>query len=411
MENHVVHKSNDLVEAKFKLPLIEQRILAICVSKINPTKSKMENPYRFNLQEYCELAGCSLENMHKELKGALKNLQTRVLEKYDPDIGRTRFFSWTRKIDVWDSQSYDVYFHEEIEADLLAKTKYTEYLLKSAFNLGSKYSLRLYELAKQKRGLSKAPMMSVEKLRTWLGIDEDTYSEYRDFKKRCLKPALEDINENTDLNIDVNEFRKDRKVDLLELIITDSKPKPVKLKSLKKQEATKPSDDPTLFDLLGPQDELNNVIEALMPLGIRPAEAIKLAQEFGAEKVIEVHGAMGSQPIKEGANLAGVLINKLRDAKVIKESIQKKVIVEKKKSVSIEANRTWWNDNYRELLADPFWHQDRPLFVKNSPFRVENDNFCMVGLEVVQFNRPDFQEFILGKVKQFEDKLNERIRK
>jgi hypothetical protein len=83
---------------------------------------------------------------------------------------------------------------------------------------------------------------------------------------------------------------------------------------------------------------------------------------------------------------------------------------------SIEANRQWWNANYRALLLEPFWEAERPLCSKNRPSSVETGPYCQFGdpwggAESVNFGRPDFQEYILSKVKQFREKLDERTRK
>ena len=403
MENHVVHKSNDLVEAKFKLPLIEQRILAICISKINPTKMRLENPYRFNFQEYCDLAGCSLENMEDELRAAVRNLKSRVLEKRDDVRKKTRFYSWTSKIDVWDAMSFDLYFDDELEVDLLAKVRYTSYLLKSAFNLNSKYSLRLYEIAKEKRGLTHPPKFAVDHLRILLGVEEGEYSRYQNFKARCLTPAIIEVNENTDLHLAINEFRQARQVYMIELIIEDNilPPKPSKLKELKKLEATKPSNQPDIFELMPPSDYSADLIADL------DAKGILHLHKYEAEGILESHWRQALASETEPAKI----ITTARTLAKMVAATTTKAIESKKQTVSIEANRQWWNANYRALLLEPFWHGDRPLFMKNPPSSVEVESFCWVGLEAVNFGRPDFQEYILGKVKQFEDKLNERTRK
>lgn len=310
VQDFQVRKGEDLIEAKFKLPLIEQRILAVAISKINPKKDAFENPYRFSAKEYCELAGVSERGMFKVLRDAIESLKTRTLSKYDSTLKRERIFGWLTQADVWDDGNIDLYIHPELTNDLLTKRKYAEYVLKNCFSFKSKYSLRFFELINH-WSFKKNKKVNIDVFKEMMGLEANEYEAYAEFKRNVLSKVIKEINEQTEFYVTLNEFRQKRKVHILEFIIDNSAPA---VSSVKKKKATE--DISKIEEWLNPNKE-DLLIQKLSKVGIGAMAGVKLIEGYGSEKVEKVIDLTLSEKregkFSENINLAGVVINRVKD--------------------------------------------------------------------------------------------------
>jgi plasmid replication initiation protein len=78
-------------------------------------------------------------------------------------------------------------------------------------NLSSKYSIALYEIARDYCG-AQIPRMDLDAFRTLMGLDADTYPMFYDLKRRVLDPAVEEINKKTDIAVNYELFKQRKKV-------------------------------------------------------------------------------------------------------------------------------------------------------------------------------------------------------
>jgi len=86
-----------------------------------------------------------------------------------------------------------------------------------AFNLGSTYSIRLYQWAKSREYLRRPQQVSVDELRLALGtiefdgrgrVQKETLKRYADFNRVAVKPAKEEINKKTDISLSFREVKQ-----------------------------------------------------------------------------------------------------------------------------------------------------------------------------------------------------------
>jgi len=89
---------------------------------------------------------------------------------------------------------------------------------------GSKHSLALYELcidyyiAKIKHG--ETPFISIQKFRGLMGFSEKQYKEFKTLKRAVISPAIKEINDKSDLFVEVEYGWTARKITALKLHIT-----------------------------------------------------------------------------------------------------------------------------------------------------------------------------------------------
>ena len=71
-----------------------------------------------------------------------------------------------------------------------------------------------------KRNVSKAPWVEVQIFKKLLGIADNAYPAYKDLKKRVITPALNDIQNNTQFNVELATKKKGRKISHLRFNIS-----------------------------------------------------------------------------------------------------------------------------------------------------------------------------------------------
>ena len=90
-------------------------------------------------------------------------------------------------------------------------------MLQNICKLNSVYAIKLYELLKQYHKIGWR-IIDIRELKYMFGIDKG-YSQYCDFKKRVILIAISEINKNTDLEIEIEEIKKGRKVSEIKFFI------------------------------------------------------------------------------------------------------------------------------------------------------------------------------------------------
>ena len=103
---------------------------------------------------------------------------------------------------------------------LQLKKNFTQYELIYTLQFKSKYTIRLYELIKSihYRELEEYKrVFKTEEIKELLNGEK--YTQYRDFKQRVLLPSIKEINENSDKEVFINEIKKGKKVEYIELLV------------------------------------------------------------------------------------------------------------------------------------------------------------------------------------------------
>ena len=80
----IVTQSNRLVEARYNLPLGEQRLILTMISRIQPDDEDFKE-YRINVREFTEFLGIDKNSAYREFDKITTTIMTRVLifEEFD----------------------------------------------------------------------------------------------------------------------------------------------------------------------------------------------------------------------------------------------------------------------------------------------------------------------------------------
>jgi plasmid replication initiation protein len=200
-----VVKANEIVrQSRFSMTTLQQKAYLFLISKIKPDDDGSK-PYIFSVQDFIRACGLSSsgEN-YKSVKEAL--IAIGSIRFWIEGENKSKLRGLLDKIDIdHASGNLECYFHEDVKPFLLhLRENYTQYEIQQVLAMRSKYTIRLYEIAKSYQYLSDFEM-SVSDLQK--ALDAENYQEYKVFKRRALMPALEEINEMSDINLSYVESK------------------------------------------------------------------------------------------------------------------------------------------------------------------------------------------------------------
>lgn len=228
--NYVVTQSNNLIEARHNNPLTarEQKIVLTMVSMIQPTDEDFKD-YRISIKGFSEMLGLEGSAKYTEIKEITKDLMSKSIEIPQAN-GGWLLANWVSSAEYIKGEGIiALSFSPKLLPYLLQlKNAFTSYRLSNILSLKSTYSIRLYELMKKWQNLGKWEN-SVDVIREKLGAVTKSYSLYGNFKNKILLPAIEELNECTDLFINFKEIKKGRRVDRIEFTIRHAPEKEIKL--------------------------------------------------------------------------------------------------------------------------------------------------------------------------------------
>ena len=226
----VVTQSNDLVSARYSLPLGEMRLLFTVMSKVQPSDTKM-TVYHIPVAEFADFLGVAKGSAYEEMRKITKSIVTRYVEIREPGVlTQTTWMSQAKYIDG--TGTVDVQLSEAMIPFLLnLKNNFTKYKLTMLLSFKSQYTLRLYMLLKQKRDhnpYTDSYEFELGELRKMLGVSIEAiprrdkfdkpqeaielYPEYSNFKRWILEAAKKELTAKADLSFDYEEIRKGRRV-------------------------------------------------------------------------------------------------------------------------------------------------------------------------------------------------------
>lgn len=218
-----VTKANELIQkSRFDLTLQQQKIILYLISQISPLDEDFKL-YKFSIPEFCRVCGIGTDSgkNYDDLRAAIKAIADKsVWIKTSED--ESTLLRWIEKPYLnTKSGIIKIRLDNDMRPFLLQlKANFTSYELIWTLHFKSKYTIRLYELIKS------IHFHELEQYERQFPVDElkrilggDSYKEYRDFKRRVLKPSIEEINDYSDKTVEFTEIRQGKRVFAVTLIV------------------------------------------------------------------------------------------------------------------------------------------------------------------------------------------------
>jgi plasmid replication initiation protein len=211
--SHVVQKSNTLNEMRAtNMTLQELRFLSIYLAKINKENSEGTRLVRFEISEFQRIMEFGRLNI-EQIKDSTNSLLSKVVNV--PLHGRKGWeaFQLFKACKVYQD---DGIWLVEIDAHDKAlplmfefKNHFFNYQLWNVLRLLSSNQIRMYELLKQYEQIGER-MVSLKELRDWIGIAENEYFVWSNFRTRVLDACQKALATNTDITFTYELIRKGR---------------------------------------------------------------------------------------------------------------------------------------------------------------------------------------------------------
>lgn len=214
LDNQVV-KANTMIQGKYKLSALEQKLVLTLCSKITSTDD-MFMEFTMTVNEFANFLGIDNTNyeFNRTLKRKCKILNNKDIEmnigtKENPDWLFFHWFEYIRYIPG--SATIKMKFSPVLEPYLLSiKETYTKYRLGYVINFKSEYSFRMYELMKSYERIGERTL-TVEEIRELFMLEENKYTKYSHLKTRVIQKSIEEINKYSDIKIELEKEEKEGK--------------------------------------------------------------------------------------------------------------------------------------------------------------------------------------------------------
>ena len=188
----VVRKHNELIEAKYKLTLNEQRLILNLITILTPDDDDFMD-YTIQASDVALMFGVQDKDFYLKLQDAVKTLMNRTIDISKGNV--VELVHWFSNIRyVRGSGKINVRFDKAIKPYLLQlKDHFTQYQIGAIAQFKSSYSVRFYELLKMKEfqgnGGQFYRIFPIEELRAYMQLEPTEYSVFQDLKKRLIDPA------------------------------------------------------------------------------------------------------------------------------------------------------------------------------------------------------------------------------
>lgn len=205
--NYYVVKANELItKSRYSLSLQQQKILLYLISRIKPDDD-INTVYELSIKDFAKICGydTSTGYYYPLIKDDIKKLRD-TSSWIEIEKGREVLFSWLNTAEInKNSGKIQITFHSTVSPYLFQlRERYTQYNLYQILCLSHKYSIRLYEylLSMKYKEIIEVDIDTLKKR-----IDAEKYEKISHFKDRVFIPAINEINDYTNLNIEY-KFKK-----------------------------------------------------------------------------------------------------------------------------------------------------------------------------------------------------------
>jgi plasmid replication initiation protein len=222
---------NRIEQCFHKMTLDEKRLLILASPTARMIDASEKDAIEITAEQFANECGIKVSSAYKQLEVASKNLLNRSFS-YINERGKRVGVTWVIRA-VYEDGYISVCFPDEVLIMLKAfdaSNPFTKYKKENVLLLKGEYSIDLYHIAKKYEGMSTF-QMTLEDYKLELGLPK-SYNRINNLKARALEPAIDEINEKTDINITYENIKRGRTVTGLKFTV---KPKAKPKKALEEK--------------------------------------------------------------------------------------------------------------------------------------------------------------------------------
>ncbi len=202
----MIDKHYNLINAKYKLSAVEQKLVLSIVSLVRPEDEDLKD-YIIPISDFEFLA----DNANcRRLKIYCKSLMSKPLEIETAE--GWKIFNWFSHIEYKQKNAVlECSISPKLKPYLLElKKSFKSYNLKYVLNLQSEYAIRIYEILK-KNQLLHVVEFELEDLYEMLQVPK-SYKVWKDFRVKVLQPVSLELAKHSDIYFEFEEIKPSRKI-------------------------------------------------------------------------------------------------------------------------------------------------------------------------------------------------------
>ena len=222
--NRIIIKHASAIHCSNSLSLLQRKISNVLLFHAYPSISDGAE-HKISIRELSDYLGYKSHD-YQLLKDSLKVLISTVIEwnLVDDKTGQEDWTASSILASVNIKNSICTYaYSPRMRALFASPTMYGKINLAIQSQFTSSYGLALYENCVRYRGLNQTKEIPIEVFRKIMGVPDNTYKIFRDFKRRILDKAVEEVNTFSDLFILAELKRAGRKVVSVRFIMKERK--------------------------------------------------------------------------------------------------------------------------------------------------------------------------------------------
>lgn len=219
-----IYESNHLIQATYKLSILEQKVIHFLFSLINKNDKEFKT-FKFKAKDLVSELKLNSNN-YKTVRDTITSLKNKNLKIFKKETNSLLELNWLSSAEYYfNTGIIELEISEKLKPYLLDLQKeFTQYSYKIIQSFDSQYSPRFYKLLKQYYTIWSRTF-ELEDLKNKLMIDSG-YEKYGHFKNKILKQVEKELQAKSDIYFkldDVEEIKRGKKVVGIKIFILNPK--------------------------------------------------------------------------------------------------------------------------------------------------------------------------------------------
>ena len=208
VDNWVCHANALNAALNEKSTVLSIRFFSIYLSRLNPL-DRTTREVSFTVEEYAKIMNIDRPNTNK-LQKTSRDLLCIPITIQEPDGGFStvtlyKKFRVRPENGVW---RVTIDCHDDMEDYLFdLHDHYFKYKLWNMLRLKERNHQQMYKFLKERQFQKKPPEVLIENIKLALGLQNNQYTDWSEFRRCVLIPCQESLSQNTDLRFDFEPIR------------------------------------------------------------------------------------------------------------------------------------------------------------------------------------------------------------
>lgn len=208
--------ANDIIRGKQSMTLQTARLIRLLITQVVKEDKDLKT-YSCKISDLANFLKVDSSNLYRNVQEICESaLDSKVYVGTGNSRQPWKIFHWISLAEYDGNGMITLRLSDEIKPYVLELEKwFTQYQIKNILEFSSYYSIRLYEILKCEEGKYRNEKLkhefTVKELKQFFDC-ENKYSAFKDFRRRVIEVAVREINEKSDIWIDVSYKKTGRAI-------------------------------------------------------------------------------------------------------------------------------------------------------------------------------------------------------